>query len=1398
MASQPVQPVNLAYLRNQQRFPPTKAYDAEAKLSNKPLNFPDSNRNGSPPLASINNQFLKNHHPSSANTLRSDTHVQYLKGTTETSKPMSPASLALQKNIPIQTSNSPVEGAKRSPARQKVSYSGIYDGGSLAAPHPSFMNAPKGISPPLPSLDSPLVVSSTQVDSEREVQAKAKRLLRFNVELSQPMRKLQDLVKHKPLGKKHGATVDPRSVNGCPADETQASASGGTLAEYGGSDSSDAVIGLCPDMCPESEREERERKGDLDKYERLNGERNQTTQYLAVKKYNRTAERDADLIRPLPVLQKTIDYLLDMLDQPYSDNFLGIYNFLWDRMRAIRMDLRMQHIFNQDAITMLEQMIRLHIIAMHELCEYEKGEGFSEGFDAHLNIEQMNKTSVELFQIYDDHRKKGKSMETEKEFRGYYALLKLDRHPGYKVEPAELSLDLAKMAPEVRCSPEIMFARNVARACRTGNYIAFFRLAKQATYLQACLMHAHFAKTRTQALASLHIGLQNNQGIPVQHIVKWLGMEGEDIEALLEYHGFVLRKYEEMYMVKVGLFRNSDNDFPTKCSELVRQKRSHGVIDDVYSGPSISCLREDREFAPNIVSMMDQGATSSLEALPATVEDEMPDFEAESIEVVTSELDEEAATVVSGEHEGDMVEATFSEASFIPVDPFARNLMPVEYDLVDEPIEDSPGEGMTEEMSMPKFEENIIQNGAIGRSNSNYVKESENSEHEIASDSKSEMVASKPTHQQKEKLSNEKLKNILRKWKQQALVQRDTRERKLFLARVALSSLSLGPPIRFSQPQPNHATGSLDIDQAARNRFSRLSKSLSRLNVSELVAATLSARNPYAKCICWKLVVYIQGNVLENHTYDLASKWLLSKLRGNNMEEDDDELIVSSSNLSIWKKWIDSQISPQQTCCLSVIRETIIGNGMPSSEDDIVSGMSCAMFLVSKAIPYETQRNRLHNLVQSLPPGSSLPLLIVCIDIQKDEASDSPLVLIQRLGLQDVDKTKINFFSIIFLAGDHSQEQLNCFFEDDNLRDGLQWLAEHSPLQPALRLVNIRELVANYLKCSLEVIENIDSSKVGPEHCVLAFNEAIARSAEEILAAASINPTHWPCPEINLLDKSSTEQIATQLFLPNIDWNSASRIQSLVHKLEECRLPSFPDISFWLNQGYPLPQQIQEHKLALEECLVRYLTQSCHLLTEDLATVEANVMLQKGVGLELHGSSYHIVPRWIAVFRRIYNWQLMKLANLRLSDAYILDRPCGIDSPSRSGVAALPGLTLRILDENSSFEVEDASHSLSTKPTFDEMFGVICDKPLVQQPVSTSSEGVPVVFGEAADLSLTSNKDMDVDIGRNSLLSEVSPTKRDKQEVAPSPAKTPDKLAVLLQQCRQVQDKIDEKLALYF
>ncbi|KAK4405622.1 SAC3 family protein B [Sesamum angolense] len=212
----------------------------------------------------------------------------------------------------------------------------------------------------------------------------------------------------------------------------------------------------------------------------------------------------------MPVLRKTMDYLLNLLDEPYNDRFLGLYNFLWDRMRAIRMDLRMQHIFNLEAITMLEQMVFslfLHtvIIIVYQTCV----------------LMTVGHPVSGYVILYDDHRKKGITVPSEREFRGYYALLKAGQASGIQ----KLSLDLAKMTPEMRQTPEVLFARDVARACRTGNFIAFFRLARKASYLQACLMHAHFSKE-------------------------------EDIGNLLEYYGFSVKDFEEPYMVKDNAFIN--------------------------------------------------------------------------------------------------------------------------------------------------------------------------------------------------------------------------------------------------------------------------------------------------------------------------------------------------------------------------------------------------------------------------------------------------------------------------------------------------------------------------------------------------------------------------------------------------------------------------------------------------------------------------------------------------------------------------------------------------------------------------------------------------------------------------------------------------------------------------
>ncbi|KAG8079518.1 hypothetical protein GUJ93_ZPchr0007g3195 [Zizania palustris] len=1367
-------------------------------------------------------------------------------------------------------------GDARSPPYQIDTYSNEHNTPDVSPPKP-IHGASKRIGMPLlDDTDDDNITPSTE--TEREKQAKAKRLARFSIELSRPVENIHDFAKaHKGSADKHKPGKVPTESNDDVDERSLADADSSGLA---------VIVGLCADMCPEPERAERERKGDLDRYERLDGDRNQTTELLAVKKYTRTAERDADLIRPLPVLQKTMGYLLSLLDHTYDDSFLGLYNFLWDRMRAIRMDLRMQHFFNRDAISMLEQMIRLHIIAMHELCEYNKGEGFSEGFDAHLNIEQMNKTSVELFQMYDDHRRKGVLFPTEQEFRGYYALLKLDKHPGYKVEPAELSLDLAKMSREIRGSPDILFAREVARACRMGNFIAFFRLARKATYLQTCLMHAHFAKLRRQALASLHSGLQNNQGIPISQAVEWLAMEDEDIESLLEYHGFGLRQYEELYLVKEGYFLNSEIDFPSGCSQLVHLKKSQRIINDVSSGPACAPTSQKETAAPysgqfaspsrkqeqvrpqsgpvvpvNVkreFGLLFSGPVSPIsgrqttspysgpfspkagnkqfslpysspispttgkkESVPVLFSTASPRTIKQGIFSRTGSIDEQRVASPKAESNTKVAD------DFIPEDQdgghvgfplgqtgamWTRDKMSsgMEETIFSHPLADSvsldysnmhgeenefrpDGSGIDtdiDEESPSDREVNLVQLGSLSGSHlldSDHEEMEEYGDHNIGNRATDEVlpVVVSP----KKKISNERLKIILRKWRQRAVDKRFLREQKNALAIEALSSLSLGPPVHQTAVVPVHAVHDLDIGRAFKERHSRQLLSLSRLNVSELAGPILNERNPDARCICWKLLVLVPPGAMEHKTNNYTSKWLLKKLMGSGNE--DAGLLFSSADLSIWTKWN----SYPDTCCLSVARasdQQVISN-------DIANGTNCIIFLVSETVPWEMQKARLSSLLASIPAKSNLPLLVLSGDTYNEGYDYASQSVIDRLGIDCLGEEKIASSLVIFLVADNAEGYANGFFDDDKLRDGLKWLTKELPLQPDVTLVKTRELLLTYLNPSLELLSCRVAPEVCPEHCISVFNKSLNQLAEEISAAAYTTSNQWPPPEVNFLERSGSERIFTEMFLPSVGWSLTSRIQPLLATINSCKLPEFSYDLSWLNQGSFMGSQIQDQKLFLEECLTKYLTQSARLLNETQAATDVKVMVQKGVGLELRGSHYYLVPRWVSIFRRIFNWRLAKLSTGEFSEAYVLSQrlyhqsAAAADSNGRAqhGLDANSNAPdqVPILDDNSM-----APH-LSTGLSLDEIIEISCDLDAVSvPPVKPIPPQLPTQVHEEPQPPAGTNGEVN---GVHGVVGDTHMPRRPEIKELVSIGRD-DNLARLLEQCTKLQDRIDDTLSIYF
>ncbi|KAI1289644.1 SAC3 domain-containing protein 1 [Halotydeus destructor] len=136
-------------------------------------------------------------------------------------------------------------------------------------------------------------------------------------------------------------------------------------------------VGTCLEMCPLSEMNERTRAGTLHEFEvkpETKREKFPTPiQSKVVKQFCRSSAGDIlhreERLRPIHVLLKTMDYLvyeiLTKKDVPWN----LVYDFAFDRMRAIRQDMVIQQIGGSQKILIMERMVLFHLYAGYTLCE---------------------------------------------------------------------------------------------------------------------------------------------------------------------------------------------------------------------------------------------------------------------------------------------------------------------------------------------------------------------------------------------------------------------------------------------------------------------------------------------------------------------------------------------------------------------------------------------------------------------------------------------------------------------------------------------------------------------------------------------------------------------------------------------------------------------------------------------------------------------------------------------------------------------------------------------------------------------------------------------------------------------------------------------------------------------
>ncbi|KAL7286538.1 hypothetical protein TKK_0019166 [Trichogramma kaykai] len=285
--------------------------------------------------------------------------------------------------------------------------------------------------------------------------------------------------------------------------------------------------GTCPDMCPEKERYMREFQRQLATYEQMEpGSSDYKINHLtAVKQYSRSSadqeEPMAHDLRPLKSLKMTMSYLLHEISDLCDSDDVSLtewYHYLWDRMRSIRKDITQQELCCVDTVELVEQCARFHILSSERLCAEE-----TSVFDPKINSENLTKCLQTLKYMYYDLREAGITCKNEPEFRAYVILLNLNN--------GSFISDLSTLPPNIQKSDEVKFALNVYSALAMDNYSRFFKLVRQTTYLNGCILMRYFNQVRVKALNIMVKAYCRTSAIteyPLYELIDILGFEDED------------------------------------------------------------------------------------------------------------------------------------------------------------------------------------------------------------------------------------------------------------------------------------------------------------------------------------------------------------------------------------------------------------------------------------------------------------------------------------------------------------------------------------------------------------------------------------------------------------------------------------------------------------------------------------------------------------------------------------------------------------------------------------------------------------------------------------------------------------------------------------------------------
>ncbi|XP_052861463.1 SAC3 domain-containing protein 1 [Anopheles cruzii] len=305
--------------------------------------------------------------------------------------------------------------------------------------------------------------------------------------------------------------------------------------------------GICSDMCPRAEIDLRIRERMVHFFETDPdaGRPGVPDRYRMVKEFTRSAAgvrqpKPSDIRTPRTLLE-TVHYLLTFVLPDSRRPYYERYEFIFDRMRAVRQEMVIQNLPPSEVLPILEPIVRFLCYSAYRLCEAPIRE-----FDPKICGQHLQECLKKVLRCYEE-------VDT--------ALLADNNR--YEMERLYLSFNIG--SPEATqwaidryrtVHPALNLHVAVQLDCLRGNYYAAMQRAAQFAPLEAAIASLQLPAFRRKLLQQFSVAYQSRvQTVPLE----WL-------ETVLQYDGrecFLLAddcRHYNLQVVSVPAMQGASDD----------------------------------------------------------------------------------------------------------------------------------------------------------------------------------------------------------------------------------------------------------------------------------------------------------------------------------------------------------------------------------------------------------------------------------------------------------------------------------------------------------------------------------------------------------------------------------------------------------------------------------------------------------------------------------------------------------------------------------------------------------------------------------------------------------------------------------------------------------------------